>query len=330
MRRLLSVALFALFTAGCLLEAGCHERSTHDTYYLVAPNLKIPYWKAVQDGFHQAGHEYGVTALVIGPETYDPKAEADAFSDAVGRHPAGILVSAAAAGALYSDIASAIDQGIPVITVDSDAPNSARLYFIGTNNLEVGHLGGQRLVQKLHGKGNVVFYSIPGQPNLDERMKGYEDIFSGNPDIHVVGVVSTGGESSNAFDQTEEYVHRTGKDKVDAFICLESESGKAVAEVLKRNNLMDRELIAMDVDPETLSLIAAGTIDATVSQRPWTMGYVGLKALDDAHRAPHSGFSHDYTVNFRSPFPYFVNTGTALITKDNVSMYQQSGASNGQ
>jgi ribose transport system substrate-binding protein len=172
MRRFASSAHFALLTLLCLSSAGCHYRSTHDTFYLVAPNLKLPYWKTVQEGFKQAAQEYGVTAVVAGPETYDPSAEAEAFSDAVGRHPAGILVSAAAASALHSDIASAISQGIPVITVDSDAPNSQRLYFIGTNNLEVGHLGGQRVVQKLHGKGNVVFYSIPGQPNLDERMKG--------------------------------------------------------------------------------------------------------------------------------------------------------------
>ena len=324
MRRLAVLALFALFTTACLFNTGCHYRSTHDTFYLVAPNLKLPYWKTVQEGFKAAAQEYGVTAVVVGPETYDPNAEAEAFSDAVGRHPAGILVSAAAASALHSDIATAISQGIPVITVDSDAPNSQRLYFIGTNNLEVGHLGGQRVVQKLHGKGNVVFYSIPGQPNLDERMKGYEEIFSNTPGIRVSGVVSTGGESSNAFDQTEQYVHRTGAEKIDAFICLESESGKAVAEVLKRNKMTDRELVAMDVDPDTLSLIADGTIDATVSQRPYTMGYVGMKALDDAHRSPHTGFNSDYTVNFRSPFPFFVDTGSALITKDNVSIYQHS------
>lgn len=307
---------------------GCKYRSTHDTYYLIAPNLKLPYWKTVQEGFNNAAHEYGVTAVIAGPENYDAAAEADAFSDAVGRHPAGILISAAAASALQGDIASAIGQGIPIITVDSDAPNSERLYFIGTNNLQVGLIGGARVVQKLHGKGNVVFYSIPGQPNLDERMHGYEQAFAESPGIHVAGIVATGGESSNAFDQTEQYVHRTGADKIDAFICLESESGKAVAEVLKRSNLKDRELIAMDVDPETLNLIADGSIDATVSQRPYTMGYVGLKALDVAHRMPHSAFSHDYSVNFRSPFPAFVDTGTALITKDNVSMYQSAGQTN--
>jgi hypothetical protein len=57
------------------------------------------------------------------------------------------------------------------------------------------------------------------------------------------------------------------------------------------------------------------------------MGYVGLKALDDVHRAPHTGFKDDYTVNFRSPFPFFVDTGSALITRDNVGIYQQSAQS---
>lgn len=326
MRYSVRVVLFALFSVGLLASQGCHYRSNHDTYFLVAPNLKLPYWKSVQEGFNQAAHEYGVTAVVVGPETYDPTAEASAFSDAVSRHPAGILVSAAAASALHSDIASAIDQGIPVITVDSDAPNSERLYFIGTNNREVGLLGAQRVLEKIHNKGNVVFYGIPGQPNQDERMQGYQEVFSKNAGIKVVGVVSTGGESGNAFDQTEQYVHRTGAEKVDAFICLESEAGKAVAEVLKRNQMTDRELIAMDVDPDTLKLIADGTIDATVSQRPYTMGYVGLKGLDDAHRSPHTGFNHDYSVNFRSPFPALVDTGSALITKDNVGIYQQSAS----
>lgn len=324
MRRLVKALSLAFFALGCLATSGCHYRSTHDVYYLVAANLKHPYWKNVQDGFHQAATEYGVTGIVVGPDGYDPNAEAEAFSDAVGRHPAGILVSAAAASTLQGAITEAINSGIPVVTVDSDAPLSQRLYFIGTNNLEAGHVGGQRLVQKLHGKGNVVFYSIPGQPNIDERMKGYEDIMGNNPGIRVAGIVSTGGEFGSAFDETEQYVHRTGAEKIDAFVCLESESGKAVAEVLKRNKITDRELIAMDVDPDTLNLINDGVIDATVSQRPYTMGYVGLKALDEAHRGANRQFHADYSVDLRSPFPYFVDTGSALITKENVSMYQHS------
>ena len=197
----------------CLELTGCTYRSKKDTYYLVANNLKLPYWKAVQDGFNRAATEYGVTAYVIGPNGYDAAAEASAFSSAVARRPAGILVSAASAEDLQNDISTAIGEGVPVITVDSDAPNSQRLYFIGTNNLEAGHVGGQRLADQLHGKGNVVFYSIPGQPNLEERLKGYKDILADNPGIKIVDVVSTGGDSGSAFDRTEQFVGRHRRQK---------------------------------------------------------------------------------------------------------------------
>ena len=321
-RPLLHKLLLIALLLGCLTLPGCQYRSTKDVYYLVAPNLKLPYWKTVQDGFNAAATQYGVTPRIVGPDGYDPGAEATAFSDAVGRHPAGILVSAAAASALQADIASAIGNGIPVITVDSDAPNSERLFFIGTNNLEVGHLGGQRVADRLHNKGNVVFFSIPGQPNLDDRLKGYRDVLADKPGIKIVDVVATGGESGSAFDKAEQYVALTGPKKIDAFVCLESESGKAVAEVLKRANAGNTVLIAMDVDPDTLSLIKDGNIDSTVSQKPWTMGYLGLKMLDEAHRSHKGGFLSDYSVDFRSPYPTFVDTGSALITKDNVGLYE--------
>jgi ribose transport system substrate-binding protein len=72
--------------------------------------------------------------------------------------PAGLLVSVADPALMQPAIDDAINAGIPVITIDSDAPKSKRLYFIGTNNMQAGVLGGKRVVEKLHGKGNVVFF----------------------------------------------------------------------------------------------------------------------------------------------------------------------------
>ena len=320
---LFSLAVSCLFTTGCK-----SYRTNKDVYYLIAPNMKLAYWKTVQDGFNEAAKEYGVTARITGPETYDPAAESNALSDAVSAHPAGILLSAGAATTLQGDIGRAIQAGIPVITVDSDAPNSQRLYFIGTNNLMAGHVGGDRLVERLHGKGNVAVFTIPGQPNLEERLKGYKDALADSPGIKITEIVSTGGESGNAFDRTEQLVHQAGAQKIDAFVCLESEGGKAVAEVLKRTSTTDRVVIAMDVDPETLDLIKQGVIDSTVSQKPFTMGYLGLKALDDAHHDQLRELRSDYSIDFRAPFPAFVDTGTALISKDNVSLYQQPAQAN--
>jgi ribose transport system substrate-binding protein len=312
----------AITLLGSFGLSGCQYHSKKDTYYLVANNLKLPYWKTVKDGFMKAATQYGVTGYVAGPDNYDPKAELESFTKAASYHPAGIIVSVADASLMRDEINSAIAAGTPVITVDSDAPLSNRLYFIGTNNTAVGRLGGQRLIEKLHGKGNVVFYTITGQPNLEERMKGYKDVLADHPGIKIVDTFDTKGDAGIAFDQTEVYMAKSGADKVDAFVALESAAGKSIAEVLKRDKGTDRTLIAMDVDEDTLNLIKDGSVDSAISQKPYTMGYVGLKALDEIHHnKPVGGFRNNYAVDPFAPFPSFVDTGTALIDKVNVDQY---------
>ncbi|HEV2465182.1 MAG TPA: substrate-binding domain-containing protein [Acidobacteriaceae bacterium] len=302
---------------------GCHRHSYSEKYYLIANNTHLPYWQTAIAGFDAAARQYGVQAVVAGPQNFDSQAELDALTKAVAAKPAGILISVSDTAVLQDEINAAIDAQIPVITFDSDAPHSHRLYFIGTNNREAGHLGGQRVVQKLNGKGNVVFFTIAGQPNLDERLNGYEEIFSSNPGIKTAEVVNIKGDSGNAFDAAERLVRLTGPNKIDAFICLEASSGKDVGEILRRDNLKDRLLVAMDVDPDTLDLIKQGVIDSTIAQKPYTMAYYGLKMLDEIRHYPPKPLAVDYTVNTFSTYPVFIDTGTAVVDKNNVDLYLQ-------
>ena len=253
-----------------------------------------------------------------GPTTFNPQAEVDEFRAVVAMKPAGILVSVASSTLMAPEIDAAIAAGIPVITMDSDSPESKRLYFIGTDNLKAGQLGGHRVAAQLNGKGNVVFISNPGQPNLDERLKGYKDVFSAYPGIKVVEVFDMRGDSGTAMDKATEYLARTGANRVDAIVCLESSSGKDVGEVFKRINTKDRLLVTMDVAVGTLLLVKDGIIDSTISQRPYTMGSVGLKALDEIRHYPVKPLSADYVLDPFSPFPATIDTGVSLVDKTNV------------
>jgi len=236
----------------------------------------------------------------------------------VAGKPAGILVAVANSKLMAPEIDAAIAAGIPVITIDSDSPESKRLYFIGTNNFEAGKLGGRRVASRLNGKGNVVFFTNPGQPNLDERLKGYQDILEDYPGIKTVEVFDIKADPGTALDQAAVYLARTGPAKVDAFICLDSRSGSNVAEAFKRRSVTDRVLIAMDVDTDTLQLVGDGTIDSTIAQKPYTMAFLGLKALDDVHHYPVKPLSGDYFLDPNSPYPAFVDTGVALVDKTNL------------
>lgn len=310
--------LVALGAALLPLIAGCTRHSKKEHYYLVATNTDVPYWKTAAAGFAAAGAEYGVTVDTRGPGGLDPQAEVNEFKAMVARKPAGILVSVANADLLTPAINDAIDAGIPVITIDSDAPASKRLYFIGTNNLEAGRLGGQRMAAQLHGKGNVVFFTNPNQPNLIERLKGYKDIFASYPGIKIADVFDIKSDPGTALDQAMVYLGKKGADKVDGFICLDSRSGVNVAEAFKRTNATDRVLIAMDVDADTLQLVKSGVIDSTISQKPYTMAFLGLKALDDVHHYPVKPLAQDYRLDPFSPFPAFIDTGVSLVDKTNV------------
>ncbi|MGI8770692.1 MAG: substrate-binding domain-containing protein [Acidobacteriaceae bacterium] len=300
---------------------GCSRHSYSEQYYVIATNIKLPYWQTAAAGLAKAAAQYGVKSELRGTDKFDPAGEVQEFRTVVARKPAGILVSVADPALMGTEIDAALAAGIPVITIDSDAPNSHRLYFIGTNNLQAGKLGGDRVVQKLHGKGNVVFFTMPGQPNLDERLKGYEDAFSTQPGMNVTEVFNIKGESGTAFDKTQELLAKTGKDKINAFVCLEASAGKDVAEALKRGNVTDRELVAMDVDQDTLNLVKAGVIDATIAQKPFTMAFYGLKALDDIHHYPLKSLTADYSVDSFSPIPAFVDTGAAVVDSNNVDAF---------
>ena len=322
----LAMLALAMLTLVVVFTAGCNRHSIKEVYYLVSANRSLPYWQTAESGFNKAAAQYKVTAKVVGPANYDPQAELVELQKAVAAKPAGILISVTDVSLLQPEIDAAVEAGIPVITMDSDAAGSRRLYFIGTNNLEAGRLGGRRLIEKLGGKGNVVFFTLAGQPNTDERIKGFKDVLSARPDIKIVDVVDTKSDVRTAFDKAQEFLALTGPKKIDAFVCLESAGGKPVSDALKRVNATDRILIAWDADQDTLDGIKAGTIDSTIAQKPYTMGYFGLKSLDETFHAPPSQLGKDFSADFFSPYPVFVDTGTTLVDKDNVDLYTAAAA----
>src|ERR1039458_2666561 len=220
----------AVLALGILATSGCDRHSNKEVYYLVSANLNLPYWQTAAAGFNRAAAQYKVSAKVVGPDNYDPQAELAELQKAVAAKPAGILISVAGAAVLQPEIDAAINAGIPVLTIDSDAAASRRLYFIGTNNLEAGRLGGKRVIEKLSGKGNILVFTLAGQPNTEERLKGLKDALAAKPEIKIVDVVDVKGDARAAFDKAQEMLALTGPKKIDGFVCLESASGKMVSD----------------------------------------------------------------------------------------------------
>jgi ribose transport system substrate-binding protein len=84
--------------------------------------------------------------------------------------------------------------------------------------------------------------------------------------------------------------------------------------------------VAWDVNQDTLDGIKDGSIDSTVAQKPFTMAYVGLKALDEVFHLPPKDIGRDYSTDPFSPFPVFIDTGTSVVNKSNVDLYLAAAA----
>ncbi|HUO17439.1 MAG TPA: substrate-binding domain-containing protein [Verrucomicrobiae bacterium] len=324
---LLSSKIFHTAAFVLLLGLTLSCNSAHDSneyFVLVSANLQVPYWKAAAAGFTNAATQMKVRSDILGPQTFDPKAERDALDDATQRKATGILLDVTDAGLLKDGISKAIAAGIPVITIDSDAPASKRLFFIGTNNYQAGFTGGQRLAQELKGKGNVVVFTMPDQPNLQDRLRGYKDALARTPQINIMRIVDIQGDPRIAFDTTTQMIGKE-RDKVNAFVCLEAQSGKEVASVLSSYHVSDKVVMAMDTDPETLDWIQKGGIVATIAQKPYTMAFVGMQSLDNLYHHKPPSLDEDWSKDSYSPIPSFVDTGSALIDKNNVESFIQAG-----
>jgi len=53
---------------------------------------------------------------------------------------------------------------VPVIAIDSDAPDSKRLFFVGTTTTRPASWARAMLAKGLGGKGSVVVFTNPSRP----------------------------------------------------------------------------------------------------------------------------------------------------------------------
>src|SRR6266487_2883445 len=272
------ISLLAIFLTGWLASCQQPYHQPEERYVFVAFNTSLPYWQEAEAGLNDAAKQMGVKAELTGPPAFSPNEELTAFQQAIAQKPSGILLSASNPEIFKAPISAAIQQGIPVICVDADSPESNRVLFVGTDNFRAGQESGKTIDDK-------------GDPRI-------------------------------AYDAISALIQ--SKDKPDGILCLEASGGGGVADALHRVDLTGKILIvSFDKDPETLDWIQRGAITATVVQKPYVMSYYGLKFLDDLHHNAVHEFK-DWRTAPASPMPAWVDTGTAIVDKNNLAVFRES------
>jgi ribose transport system substrate-binding protein len=314
----LAVVVAAVFLASC--QKAYH--SQNERYVFISANTSLPYWQEARAGFMAAAEEMGVKAQFAGPASYSPQEELKTFENTIASHPSGILVSPAQTSLFQDAINQAIGDGIPVICADSDSPNSRRVLFIGTDNYGAGLTIGKLMAGLMREHGRVVVLTIPGQFNLDERLRGVEDAFKPYPYISFYEVANDQGVAQVADKEISSLLQKAAD--VRGILCLEASGGPGAAQAVDRYGDSGKvRIVAMDANPDTLDWISKGVISATVVQKPYTMAFYGLRFLDDLHHNSVREFTSWQTAPV-SPLPAFVDTGTEVVGPNNVDDYRNA------
>jgi ribose transport system substrate-binding protein len=165
-----------------------------------------------------------------------------------------------------------------VFTQDSDAPNSDRACYVGTDNVTAGRQAGQLIREVLPAGGKVMlFVGKLDVRNAQERVQGIKDALNGS-NVEILDVRTDDTDQvrakSNAADTLVKYPD------VKALVGLWSYNGPAILNAVREAKKIDQvKIVTFDEADETLAGIREGAIYATVVQQPYEFGYQAIKLM---------------------------------------------------
>src|SRR5215470_16685005 len=162
-----------------LLAATAAEPKKSYTFGLVAKSQSNPVFQAARTGAEQAAKDLsakdGINIKVDWrtPNDEDAQKQAEAIEQLVLAGANGIAVSCSDANKLTDAINSAVKNGVPVATFDSDAPASKRFVTFGVDDVKCGEQVMDELAKIMDGKGIVaILAGNQNAPNLQKRVQG--------------------------------------------------------------------------------------------------------------------------------------------------------------
>src|SRR5262245_38061220 len=183
---------FSTVAALLLVTAVPSQAKQAYTFGLVAKSQNNPVFQAARVGAEQAakdlGAKNGITIIIDWrtPNDEDAQKQAEAIEQLVLAGADGIAVSCSDANKLTDAINSAVKNGVPVATFDSDAPASKRFVTFGIDDVKCGEQVMTELAKIMDGKGTIaILAGNQNAPNLQKRVQGVKNAAAKYPGIKI-------------------------------------------------------------------------------------------------------------------------------------------------
>ena len=305
-------SLLLLASTAALLSSG-YAADKPKTFALVPKTISVPFYADVEKGCKEEAKKLGVQVLYTGPDVADEAEQVKILRDVVTRGVSGLAIAPMNADSVVGVIADALKKGIPVITFDSDSPNSKRICYVGTDNKEAGKEAGKAFKQRLPKGKFAILTGGLAAANLNERIEGFKEIVTGSDYTEISGSPFPCDDDAVKGVQIIQDI-LTRYPNLDGIFCsggwplfgapeaYVKALGKRV-EDLKANKFV---IVSFDTLPEELKLLKNGFCSALIGQRPYAMGAKSMDVLNDLSEGKKGEN---------------VNTGVDVVDSSNVDQF---------
>ncbi|HEY2466545.1 MAG TPA: substrate-binding domain-containing protein [Terracidiphilus sp.] len=266
--------LVMLFCTGC-------KRSPL-TIAVIPRTCGTALWEPEHAGAAAAARSAGLNLYWNAPmRDDDTQTQISLVEKSVDRGMAGIIVTPIQTLPLRSPIRRVLDQGIPVVVIDTELgiPSGPKLSYVLNDEETGGRIAARRIGFILHGKGNIAIVGIqPELKSITVRERSFESTLNTEfPGIRVVarrlGLSSVPQQQHSA----EELL--AGNTPLDAIVALSLAATRgtyyALAEFSKAGVI---KLIGFDQD--LIPPIRDGGIDSVVVQNTYELGRIAMRLMN--------------------------------------------------
>lgn len=332
-RRLLAVMLAAF--VGCnggtrISEnsgtSATAEGSSDRVSIAFVTNQIASFWNIAKVGCEDAAKDFDVDVDVRMPPVATAVEQKRIVEDLLAGGIQGIAISPIDADNQI-DLLNHLADSVPLITHDSDAPNSNRLMYIGMDNYTAGRMCGELVKKCLPAGGNVMlFIGRLEQDNSKRRRQGVIDVLLGRdqkPEQYdptgevlegdkytILDTLTDQGDTSIAIRKAEDAI--TTYPEMDAMVGLFVYNPPACLQALRSQGKLGQiKVIGFDEDDATLQGVKDGNVVGTVVQDPYNYGYRSVEVLTKLIQGDQSVI----------PETKFVDIPARTITKENVDAF---------
>ena len=242
-------------------------------------NVPADFWVIARRGLEKAAAElpnYDVRMFV--PGEMSAAAQKQILQDLLALNVAGVTISPVNPDN-STDILNQVAEKAALFTVDGDAPNSNRIMYIGTDNVDAGREHGKLILKALPDGGRIMlFVGTMEAANAQERVRGIKEVLEGSK-VEIVDIRTDSGDQAKARANVEDTLTKYGSD-IQLLSGLWAYNTPQIYNAVKgagREGTI--KIVGFDEDQLTLRGISEGVIEATVVQQPYEFGYQSVKAL---------------------------------------------------